>query len=55
MRTVITTSYTGRQWIDYLIQEALWKILQEDWYWILLERSIYNIYSTRDVVATNYS
>lgn len=30
-----TTSW--RNWIYYLLQEALGKILLEDWWWIILE------------------
>jgi len=45
-RTPKSTSWTERTKLAYLIQEALWKLLTEDWWWILLEKSIYNEWNT---------
>jgi len=45
-RTPISTSYTTRNALDYLIQEALGKILLESWWGILLEASLNTKWNT---------
>ncbi len=55
-RTIPTTSYWTRQGKDYMILEALGRILLESWDWaILLERSINSLYSARTTVNTSYN
>ena len=45
-RTVPTTTYSTRDKLSYLLQETFDKLLLEDWWWILLEESVYNEWNT---------
>jgi len=57
-RPIVTTSYTERPWLtlNYLLTELLWKLLQENWWAILLENSkSAPVYTTRTIPATIYN
>ena len=65
MRTEVTSSYTTRESIttnstprstkDFLLTEFFWKLLQENWWGILLERSINDLHTKRIEPNTNYN
>ena len=55
-RTPPTTDWNTRTKLDYLVQEALWKLLLESWDWaILLERSINTLWEWRTTPTTTWS
>lgn len=54
-RAEVSTTYNARQWVNYLMTQALDFLMTQDWNYIVLQDSLVNNYSTRPVITTAYS
>ncbi len=54
-RTPVTTNYSTRVWITFLMTELLDFLMTEDWDYIITDDSLLTWYTNRTPVTTNYS
>ena len=55
MRPIISTTYTGRPKLTYIVTEALDFLITEDDRFLVTEDSFNTIYTPRTPIATTYS
>lgn len=54
-RSTVTSEYTTRQWITFIMTELLDFLTTEDDKYLITDESIYNTYTTRTKPTTSYN
>lgn len=54
-RTVPTTNYNTRQWVDFIMTQLLDFLCTEDWVPLVMESSLITRYTWRTIPTTSYS